>query len=438
MGKLFFLMLSAAAAGLIGWAIAEPMAPKSLYSSQWAQYGIIYGLLIGGCIGGALGGVSGWFQGSRAHFFRGFFGGMALGAVGGYAGILLGGALASALFGEGVFQNPNAAFLTRVVARLVAFIPFGAFVGSVVGIGTRSMPRAIQGAIGGLIGGAIAGSTFDIIGEVFGSAILAARGELQGEVGIVSRAVTSVVIGAAIGLLLGIVEMVSKRAWVRLELGRNEGKEWIVDAPQTFIGRSENAHIPLFGDQNVMPMHACIVRSGRNYRLVDGGSQMGIGVNGYRVPEAILNDGDVINVGSYQLRFLLRDKSHAAVQRDYRPQAPPAGAPLPPPPDAPAPAQAAAGSTHYALVAIDGPLAGQRFAVNSGELVIGREAAGVALGFDQSASRKHASFCAAPGGVLVRDLGSTNGTIVNGVRVQEMSLRPGDTVKIGSTTFRLE
>ncbi len=32
----------------------------------------------------------------------------------------------------------------------------------------------------------------------------------------------------------------------------------------------------------------------------------------------------------------------------------------------------------------------------------------------------------------------TNGTIVNGIRVQEMALRPGDTVRIGVTTLRVE
>jgi pSer/pThr/pTyr-binding forkhead associated (FHA) protein len=82
-------------------------------------------------------------------------------------------------------------------------------------------------------------------------------------------------------------------------------------------------------------------------------------------------------------------------------------------------------------------MAGQRFAVNNSELVAGREG-NINLGFDPGASRRHASFSRTGAGVFVRDLGSTNGTMVNGVRVQEMALRLGDTVRIGGTTFRLE
>ena len=53
-------------------------------------------------------------------------------------------------------------------------------------------------------------------------------------------------------------------------------------------------------------------------------------------------------------------------------------------------------------------------------------------------SRHHARVVVTDDVAEIEDLGSTNGTIVNGVRVQEMMLRQGDTVRIGSTTFRLE
>jgi pSer/pThr/pTyr-binding forkhead associated (FHA) protein len=42
--------------------------------------------------------------------------------------------------------------------------------------------------------------------------------------------------------------------------------------------------------------------------------------------------------------------------------------------------------------------------------------------------------------VVITDLGSTNGTAVNGSRVNAAALQPGDTVQIGTTTltFRLD
>ena len=42
------------------------------------------------------------------------------------------------------------------------------------------------------------------------------------------------------------------------------------------------------------------------------------------------------------------------------------------------------------------------------------------------------------GGFVIRDQGSSNGTFVNGARVTEAPLRPGDEVSIGGTRFRFE
>ncbi len=48
------------------------------------------------------------------------------------------------------------------------------------------------------------------------------------------------------------------------------------------------------------------------------------------------------------------------------------------------------------------------------------------------ASRRHAEIVPVASGWLVRDLDSTNGTFVNGERVTERPLRPGDRIEIGS------
>jgi pSer/pThr/pTyr-binding forkhead associated (FHA) protein len=49
------------------------------------------------------------------------------------------------------------------------------------------------------------------------------------------------------------------------------------------------------------------------------------------------------------------------------------------------------------------------------------------------ASRRHAEILPAEGGFALRDLGSTNGTWVNGERIEERALHPGDRIQIGST-----
>ena len=54
-------------------------------------------------------------------------------------------------------------------------------------------------------------------------------------------------------------------------------------------------------------------------------------------------------------------------------------------------------------------------------------------------SRKHCEFSDNAGKVVVRDLGSLNGTLVNGERIaQPTKLSPGDKVTIGSIVFRVD
>ena len=60
------------------------------------------------------------------------------------------------------------------------------------------------------------------------------------------------------------------------------------------------------------------------------------------------------------------------------------------------------------------------------------------LAADEELSREHAEVARQPDGSLfIRDLGSRNGTWVNGERIDEHSLAPGDRIKVGATTFEL-
>jgi predicted component of type VI protein secretion system len=63
----------------------------------------------------------------------------------------------------------------------------------------------------------------------------------------------------------------------------------------------------------------------------------------------------------------------------------------------------------------------------------------LSLDGDDFASAHHARVEAQPDGIWVEDLGSTNGTFVNGARVSERRLlQPGDVIRIGQTELRLE
>jgi predicted component of type VI protein secretion system len=75
------------------------------------------------------------------------------------------------------------------------------------------------------------------------------------------------------------------------------------------------------------------------------------------------------------------------------------------------------------------------------ELVIGRSTPGAgSLGGDSEISRVHARvYRDASGQLTVEDLGSTNGTFVNGTRISSPTpLRPGDELRVGQTTLSVE
>ena len=90
-----------------------------------------------------------------------------------------------------------------------------------------------------------------------------------------------------------------------------------------------------------------------------------------------------------------------------------------------------------ALVFSEGPLAGRRVEVDA-ELVLGREDASLTID-DEEISRRHAVIRPTDGGIEIEDLGSTNGTYVNGVRIEGATrLAGGDTVKLGRSVLQVE
>jgi hypothetical protein len=81
-----------------------------------------------------------------------------------------------------------------------------------------------------------------------------------------------------------------------------------------------------------------------------------------------------------------------------------------------------------------------RFSVGDGATSIGRSSmSDIVLRSDDYASGRHARLTRHGGLLYVEDMGSTNGTFVNGRKtVGATPLREGDIVRIGSTTFRYE
>lgn len=320
----------------------------------------------------------------------------------------------------------------------------GFFIGIVQGLPSKSKRAARHGSIGGLLGGFVGGTLFEIVPWILPPGTR--------NPGVLSRAIGMTVTGATIGFFIGLVETLLKQAWIRVIQGRNEGKEYIISKPRTTIGRDELADIPLFGDRNIAPLHAIVeVQQGRHV-LRDAGSQIGTLLNGQKVTQGVLKDCDVIEIGSMRLEF--HEKATASkIPRQVDVSEKPLSESIPQVPGicpfcggrkdpntglcdcsvgvAPLSRQAPERSgIGPRLVGISGPYAGQSYTLSSdAPTTIGREPGrSIQLPMDTTVSRRHARIVNEGGTFVVYDEGSSNGTVVNGIKITRIELAPGDIV----------
>ena len=90
------------------------------------------------------------------------------------------------------------------------------------------------------------------------------------------------------------------------------------------------------------------------------------------------------------------------------------------------------------LEVVEGPGAGRQAPI-AGPLEVGRDSSAGMVLEDDLVSRHHVRVIPEAGSALVEDLGSRNGTWVNGVRISSAThLAHGDDVRLGQTMLRVE
>jgi FHA domain len=152
-----------------------------------------------------------------------------------------------------------------------------------------------------------------------------------------------------------------------------------------------------------------------------------------RLEEVLL----ALKIAFLVLLYLLIWRIVRTVSRDMRRQ--PAQESFIMPPVATAGAAAAAGAK---LVVQESPVLeeGAAYDLDSTPITVGRGGQNdLALEGDEFASARHVRFEPRGDGVWLHDLGSTNGTYVNGIRLDgSRKLVPGDVVRVGETDLRFE
>ena len=345
----------------------------------------------------------------------------------------------------GVAGQTSFLFVQNSITRGIGWALMGAAVGVGLGFVRRDMLQSARGALGGALGGFIGGFIFD------GLASLGGDGD-----GSFSRFVGQIIMGALIALLMRVVQDAMKDAWLLgISSGGYEGKEYPLNTARVSVGRDESNAISLFRDTHLpAKLGALVSQNGQWFWQGEA-----IGINGVARENAPLTPGDTLNIGATQFRF--QSKSSKSNAPTY--QSPPIAAPIyAPPANLPATSTAptVAGwaapdaATAPASVSANAPtiratmpkfalssLQGQSLLIPNCEqpATIGRTANSAIVVADAGVSSRHAQVQWLGGALQITDLGSTNGTFVNGEKLaferrsQTQRRRPR---AIGPTRFR--
>lgn len=463
--------------GILAWILVEPIPwlttdprPGQPVVPVTVIQTLIFGLLIGLPVGGLIGAAYG--AGSSARTRRFLLIGALTGAVGGSIGLLAGQSLYGVMTGPANRMGDNSllgplGFLLVMLARSAGWACIGFGLGILQGVINGSVQRSRNGAIGGLIGGGLGGFIFQLLNSVANIGVDASgRGlgfMLSGEL---LRLIGLTITGSAIGLFVGLTERAFRQAWVRVRAGRNEGAEFVLDKPVNTIGRDELSDVPLFGDLAIALKHATIQNERGGYIFT--ALQAGAFVNNLTASRVPLNDGDVIRIGAKEIEFHQKGaprsvgavsstpgiapapivpegvcvycgqtrnaQGQCACSPGAAPIPAPVAATLTPPPNAPS-----LGAGLLRLVGMAGPYDGRTFPLDKPLMIVGREdSSDIVLGQDGMVSRRHARLVVQPERIEIVDEGSSNGTYVNGARIGQTRLKPGDEITLGASRFRLE
>jgi len=190
--------------------------------------------------------------------------------------------------------------------------------------------------------------------------------------------------------------------------------------PITLIGRSHrlNNDLVIEKDGMISKRHAQIALGPDGFAIKDLNSTNGVWVNGRKVEEAVLKNGDVIRLGATDLEFACAESYRGKETGTQRPVRVPSVEGRP---------RLVIGDEEFRLAS---------------EVVIGRALTSDVRLTDHSVSQRHARVFSEDGvQYKIEDLGSDSGTSVNDLPVLEgspVTLRQGDMIHIGEVALRFE
>lgn len=201
-------------------------------------------------------------------------------------------------------------------------------------------------------------------------------------------------------------------------LDNRQPSMWLVDQ-RLSIGRDKTNAL-VINDEGVSVFHAELRQEDGKLFIWDSGSVNGTFLNGEKITgKREVQAGDVIRFHLIDIQIIDPSKGPAvvpaaAVKRDL---------------DKPAQPQ-------WQIKAMTGTTSGKMYLID-GTKVIGRDPGCDIIVTGAHVSRRHAELSLRSGQLWVKDLGSSNGSFVNGKRNDETVLKNGDEVKFDAMTFKI-
>jgi len=428
--ELTFMALAGLIGGALGWLPVELVSHGHTITQIedfWTQLaGVLSMALFWGLVGGLIVGAQGKSLQLTPAVTRRFLVGLVVCFLIGLPAVYYSNVVFTMILtagGWGANQAGSEIYLRA--ARVIGWVLMGFICGAGVGLASGSLNdlvgslrNIIKGAVGGWVGGFVGGVAFDVIGA--------------NSSGLYARLFGLCALGLAVGLMIGLVQELTKSAWLNVEAGRLRGRSFNIDRAVATLGRAEENVVGLFGDSGVQPRHAVIEHRGNSYVLKNLAVQQGVFLNGSRIEAAELNEGDRIRISDYELSFHLKRASAgprpAVMRQELRQDT-----------------ASASASAYVAAPARAGQMAtpclvdanGRRYDLRpQAPTTLGRATDNDIVISDASVSRRHASIVPHNGGFALRDLASQNGTFVGGQRIDgTRQLANGDDVRLGDAPF---
>lgn len=346
-------------------------------------------------------------------------------------------------------------FYTILPSRAWGWALLGVSAGWMLGLADRSRAKSVRGALGGFVGGFIGGFAFDLLSGL----------NLGGnDTGALPRVLASAVLGFAIGLMVQLAQQAFKTAWLTgITTGPYEGKQYILAKQAVSVGRSDGNDIGLYREKD-LPIKAGVLAFTGGQWAYQGEP---VAINGSSTPSATLSSGDTIRFG--RTEFLFEERGKAVTQTPAalevanspevdsspiasttpissvtpNPSSNPVSSPAPNPAPNPAPAIIPIPPTTMPTLPERWRLVGEQvleLPAAPARVSLGRADDNALVLREPSVSSHHAVLEVKTDGLTVTDSGSTNGVIVNDIRIAVNTptlLQPGDRVQFGIKKFTI-